>query len=56
MKICGGRSSICCAAFDGISEVFIVGCALGGIDWLIDIDFLSLSEYACVGFGQNSWF
>ena len=36
--------------------VVVVSCALGGIDWLIDIDFLSLSEYACVGFGQNSWF
>ena len=32
VKIRRGRSSICCAAFGGISEVFIVGCALGGID------------------------
>ena len=55
-KICGGRSSICCAAVGGISEVFIVSCALRGIDSLIDSDFLSISEYACVGFGQDSWF
>ena len=38
-KICGGRSSICCAAVGGISEVFIGLSALEELERLIGMAF-----------------